>query len=69
MSSELDCLELRKYAISSSDTSTRHRFHTRSEMAQTQSAEWQPPAGLLPKTFLHGYATGKKQYSENCHAL
>jgi hypothetical protein len=60
MSSELDCLELRKYAIISSDTSTRHKFYTRSEMAQTQSAEWQPPAGLLPKTFLHGYATGKK---------
>ncbi|KAG7562366.1 hypothetical protein FFLO_02146 [Filobasidium floriforme] len=30
-------------------------------MAQTQSAEWQPPAGLLPKTFLHGYATASYQ--------
>ena len=28
-------------------------------MVQAQSNEWQPPAGLLPKTFMHGYATGK----------
>lgn len=28
-------------------------------MVQAQSIDWQPPAGLLPKTFLHGYATGK----------